>query len=62
MQGPLEQPGAAQEDHSSQTVEAVTVKVEPHLEDKNGDFRDNSSAIKRKHKVVAVSSIQYCFV
>lgn len=54
MQGPLEQPGAAQE---GQKVEVVSVKVESNFEDEN--LRDNSSAKKRKHKVVTVSSIQY---
>lgn len=47
LQEPLEQPGAAQEGCSSQTV---PVKMELNFEDENGDRRANS---KRKHSVVS---------
>ncbi|XP_044025924.1 zinc finger protein 106 [Siniperca chuatsi] len=57
MQEPLEQPGAAQEGCSRQTVEAVSVKVEPNPEVENGDARDNSGASKRKHKAVTCDGI-----
>ncbi|XP_031178318.1 zinc finger protein 106 isoform X2 [Sander lucioperca] len=49
LQEPSEQPAAAFQCCSSQTVEALSVKVEPNLEDENGDLRANSSASKRKH-------------
>ncbi|XP_038582999.1 zinc finger protein 106 [Micropterus salmoides] len=47
-QEPLEQPGSAQQSCSRQTVEVVSVKVEPNFEDENGDV---SSASKRKQEV-----------
>uniref|UniRef100_A0A8C9X285 Zinc finger protein 106-like n=1 Tax=Sander lucioperca TaxID=283035 RepID=A0A8C9X285_SANLU len=56
LQEPSEQPAAAFQCCSSQTVEALSVKVEPNLEDENGDLRANSSASKRKHN--RVSNIQ----
>lgn len=59
MQESLEPPGAAQEACSGQMVKAVSVKVEPNLEDGNGDVRDHSSARKKKRKVDTVSKIQY---
>ncbi|XP_037607356.1 zinc finger protein 106 isoform X3 [Sebastes umbrosus] len=48
---PSEPPGAAQEGCSSQPLDAVSVKVEPRLEDENGDSRGDSSTSKRKHNV-----------
>lgn len=56
MQGGVGQSSSTHED-SSQTAAAVPVKVEPNLGDENRDLRDDSSANKRKHNLVRVSSI-----
>ncbi|XP_051263866.1 zinc finger protein 106 [Dicentrarchus labrax] len=57
MQQPLQQPGAAQEGCSGQTVKVVSVKVEPNVEEENEDLRGHSSANKRTHRVVTNDGI-----
>ncbi|XP_042358981.1 zinc finger protein 106 isoform X2 [Plectropomus leopardus] len=61
MQEPVEQPGAAQEGCSSQTTEAVSVKLEQYLENDDGDLRASGGASKRKHNVCGdISDQQPC--
>lgn len=54
MREPPERPGPAREGRSRQPVETVPMKVESNPEDENGD---NSSANKRKHTAVVVSTV-----
>lgn len=59
-QDSLEPPGAAQEACGEQMVKGISVKVEPSVEDGNGDLKDGSGARKRKHRVDTVSKILKC--